>query len=69
MTIKAPAASLTQRIRHHYNLLAPFYYLLWGQHVHHGYWDDATDRSSPAIAQEQLIKELYAFAGAPKRAG
>ncbi|MBA3943354.1 MAG: methyltransferase domain-containing protein [Herpetosiphonaceae bacterium] len=58
--------NLTQRIRNHYNLLAPFYYLLWGQHVHHGYWDDATDQSGQAVAQERLIQELYAFAGAPQ---
>lgn len=57
--------SITQRIRQHYDMLAPFYYAFWGQHVHHGYWTDASDQSSPARAQEQLIEQLYAFAGYP----
>jgi tocopherol O-methyltransferase len=58
-------SNLTQRIRLHYNLLAPFYYGLWGQHVHHGFWEDAGDRASQAEAQERLIRELYRFGGSP----
>lgn len=56
---------VTSRIQHHYNLLSPFYYGLWGQHVHHGFWTDAADTTPPAIAQERLIEELAAFAGIP----
>lgn len=57
--------NLTNRIRWHYNLLAPFYYGLWGQHVHHGFWTDANDMTPPARAQDRLIHELYTFAGQP----
>jgi tocopherol O-methyltransferase len=53
---------LTYRIRQHYNLLAPFYYGLWGRHVHHGYWEDSTDAATPAAAQERLVAELATFA-------
>jgi tocopherol O-methyltransferase len=56
---------LTIRIKRHYNLLALFYYGLWGYHVHHGYWDDEADMASPRAAQERLIWELYRFGGAP----
>jgi len=57
---------LSPRIRKHYDLLAPIYYLLWGQHVHHGYWDDTNDTTVAKFAQERLLKELYAFADEPK---
>ena len=57
---------LSTRIRKHYDLLAPVYYLLWGQHVHHGYWDDAQDNTPAKPAQERLLEELYTFAGRPQ---
>lgn len=57
---------LSTRIRRHYDLLAPVYYFLWGQHVHHGYWDDAHDATPAKLAQERLLGELYDFAGQPK---
>lgn len=57
---------LSTRIRRHYDLLAPVYYLLWGQHVHHGYWNDARDTAPAKLAQEHLLEELYAFAGQPQ---
>ena len=60
------APDLTRRIRRHYDLLAPFY-LLWGRHVHHGYWADSADRARPAAAQERLLPEPYALAGRPAR--
>ena len=50
------AASLTTRIRRHYDRLAPFYRRFWGEHVHHGYWDDSTDPLEPQTAQERLIE-------------
>ena len=54
------------RIRKHYDLLAPVYYFLWGQHVHHGYWENEADRAPASVAQTRLITELYRFAGQPK---
>jgi tocopherol O-methyltransferase len=44
-------------IRHHYDLVTPFYWLLWGRHIHHGLWDDpaATPATStPAIPTAPL---------------
>lgn len=42
-------------IRNHYNLTTPFYRLLWGPHIHHGYWEGA---ESPRTAQLQLTERL-----------
>lgn len=47
-------------IRNHYNLATPFYRVLWGRHIHHGYWDAD---ESPRIAQDQLTDRLAAAAG------
>lgn len=44
-----------ETIRSHYNLATPFYWMLWGPHVHHGLWDPAeATPCSPQIAQERL---------------
>jgi tocopherol O-methyltransferase len=53
--------SVHQRvIRSHYNVLTPFYWLLWGPHIHHGLWDaDETPRE----AQLQLTERLATLAG------
>lgn len=52
------AAALTARIRRHYDRLAPFYRRFWGEHVHHGYWDDPTEALEPIAAQGHLIEIL-----------
>ena len=42
-------------IQNHYDISTLFYRLLWGQHIHHGFWKaDA----SPSVAQIQLTQEL-----------
>ncbi|MGE3243993.1 MAG: class I SAM-dependent methyltransferase, partial [Pirellulales bacterium] len=46
-------------IRGHYDLSTPFYRLLWGPHIHHGYWDAD---ESPRAAQLQLTERLAALA-------
>lgn len=42
-------------IRRHYDLVTPFYRLLWGKHIHHGLWQGD---ESPTVAQEQMISAL-----------
>jgi SAM-dependent methyltransferase len=44
-----------QIVRHH-DELSPFYKDAWGVHIHHGYWNTATETKE--AAQEQLIREL-----------
>ncbi|EXJ55197.1 hypothetical protein A1O7_08123 [Cladophialophora yegresii CBS 114405] len=48
--------SLKQRIRHHYELASDYYYSLWGQHIHHGYFLDANETKE--AAQVNLIDLL-----------
>lgn len=47
---------LTQDIRRHYDVLSGIYQLLWGPHIHHGYWADGDE--TPAEAQVKLIERL-----------
>ncbi len=47
-------------IRRHYDISTVFYRLLWGRHIHHGYWEAD---ESPTLAQEQLTDRLAAMAG------
>ena len=48
---------LTEDIRKHYDVLSGFYHLLWGPHIHHGFWEN---NETPAEAQEKLIERLAA---------
>jgi tocopherol O-methyltransferase len=45
-----------QRIREHYDRVSPYYYDLWGKHLHHGYWIRGSE--SKEEAQLQLIEHL-----------
>ena len=51
-------------IRGHYNLSTPFYRLLWGPHIHHGYWEAD---ESPRAAQLQLTERLGHAGSRPRR--
>jgi tocopherol O-methyltransferase len=46
------------KIREHYDVASPYYTKLWGQHLHHGYYE--TGRESKEEAAENLIKRLVA---------
>jgi tocopherol O-methyltransferase len=48
--------SVTKKsIRRHYDLATPFYWLLWGPHIHHGLWEGDESASQ---AQLQLLDRL-----------
>jgi len=51
----SPESCLTADIRRHYDVLSGFYHLLWGPHIHHGYWEGT---ESPTEAQVKLIERL-----------
>jgi tocopherol O-methyltransferase len=56
-------ASVTKAaIRGHYDLLTPFYRLLWGPHIHHGLWPGGAAVDAPLPAQRRLIDRLGAAA-------
>jgi tocopherol O-methyltransferase len=46
-------------IRNHYDISTLFYRLMWGPHIHHGYW---LANESPAAAQIQLTSTLAGLA-------
>jgi tocopherol O-methyltransferase len=52
-------------IRKHYDRLSIFYQLLWGEHLHHGYWESD---ESIGRAQIKLMEQLAEKAGIPRRA-
>ena len=33
-----PTYTEKEKIRNHYDLISPYYFTLWGEHLHHGYW-------------------------------
>jgi tocopherol O-methyltransferase len=52
-------------IRRHYDRLSVLYRMLWGEHLHHGYWEA---NESIARAQIQLMERLAEKAGIPRGA-
>ena len=50
-------------IRRHYDRLSYLYRLFWGEHLHHGYWEN---NESAARAQIQLMERLAERAGVPR---
>lgn len=50
------------RVRAHYDRLAHLYRLFWGEHLHHGYFENG---ESPARAQIQLMERLAGIAEIP----
>jgi tocopherol O-methyltransferase len=52
-------------IRKHYDRLSIFYRLLWGEHLHHGYWENG---ESIGRAQIKLMEKLAQKAAIPRGA-
>ena len=52
-------------IRKHYDRLSFLYRLFWGDHIHHGYWEN---NESVPRAQIQLMERLASRAGIPRGA-
>lgn len=52
-------------IRKHYDRLSHFYRMLWGEHLHHGYWENG---ESTERAQIKLMEKLAEKARIPRDA-
>src|SRR5690242_12732668 len=52
-------------VRKHYDRLSIFYRMFWGEHLHHGYWENG---ESIERAQIKLIEQLAEKAGIPYEA-
>ena len=51
-----PRTNEKSKIIEHYDLVSPYYYSLWGEHLHHGFWIHGDE--SKEIAQLQLVEHL-----------
>jgi tocopherol O-methyltransferase len=62
-------SGLNTAVERYYDITLDLYEDLWGEHVHHGFWDpgeipgvNGADRHA---ATDRLVRELVAFAGVP----
>jgi tocopherol O-methyltransferase len=55
-----PRVNEKHKIIEHYDAISPYYYSLWGEHLHHGYWIRGDE--SKETAQIQLIEHLAQLA-------
>ena len=51
---------IKDRIRQHYDIASPYYYSLWGEHLHHGYWVKGNETKEEA--QIALVEHLAKLA-------
>ncbi|KAI1266253.1 tocopherol O-methyltransferase [Xylariaceae sp. FL1019] len=58
------STSLKERIKKHYEIASDYYYSLWGQHIHHGYFKSPSDTKE--VAQVNLINYLLEISDLPK---
>lgn len=61
-----PAYNEKPRIIEHYDFASPYYRALWGQHLHHGYWE--TGAETKEEAQAALTAHLAEAAQVPNGA-
>ncbi len=52
-------------VRDHYDRISVFYRAFWGEHIHHGYWEEEDADLPRKKAQVQLIEKLVAFGHVP----
>jgi len=55
-----PRTNEKSKIIEHYDVVSPYYYSLWGEHLHHGYWIRGDE--SKEVAQLQLVEHLAKLA-------
>jgi tocopherol O-methyltransferase len=59
-SVARPRTNDKHKIIEHYDVVSPYYYSLWGDHIHHGYWIRGDE--SKETAQIQLIEHLAQLA-------
>ena len=59
-SVAIPRANEKHKIIEYYDFVSPYYYSLWGEHIHHGYWVRGDE--SKETAQIQLIDHLAQLA-------
>ncbi|MFJ5231396.1 methyltransferase domain-containing protein [Kitasatospora sp. NPDC088391] len=62
-------SGLNTAVERYYDITLDLYEDLWGEHVHHGFWDagetPARDGADRHAATDRLVRELVAHAGLP----
>ncbi len=65
----AADGGMTAAVARYYDTTVDLYEDLWGEHVHHGYWDPheppGTDPARRIEATDRLVRELVGYAGIP----
>jgi tocopherol O-methyltransferase len=56
-------SDLHAAIRRHYDGLIDLYEELWGEHIHHGYWEPGAPPTDRHTAQVRMVDQLAAFGG------
>ncbi|MEV0330143.1 hypothetical protein CA850_00870 [Micromonospora echinospora] len=68
MSQEGSVEDLHRAVRDHYDKLVDLYEDLWGEHIHHGYWDLDAPNASRDVAQRRTTQELMRFGGIPQGA-
>ncbi|BCL13254.1 methyltransferase domain-containing protein [Micromonospora sagamiensis] len=68
MSQEGSVEDLHRAVRDHYDKLVDLYEDLWGEHIHHGYWDLDAPNVSRDVAQRRTSQELMRFGGIPQGA-
>lgn len=62
-------AGLNTAVERYYDITLDLYEDLWGEHVHHGFWDPGevpgVNGADRRAATDRLVRELVAFTGVP----
>jgi tocopherol O-methyltransferase len=61
LVFSGEVGDLHAAIRRHYDGLIDLYEELWGEHIHHGYWEPGTAPANRHAAQVRMVDELAAF--------
>jgi tocopherol O-methyltransferase len=66
------SAALNSAVERYYDTTLDLYERMWGEHVHHGYWNPgespAADGADRHVATDRLVHKLAAFAAVPRGA-
>ena len=62
-------ADMNTAVERYYDTTLDLYEHMWGEHVHHGFWDEGerpgADGADRHEATDRLVRELVAYAGVP----
>jgi tocopherol O-methyltransferase len=65
-------ADMNTAVERYYDTTLDLYEELWGEHVHHGFWDEGERPGAAGAdrheATDRLVRELVAYAGLPEGA-